>query len=132
MTALLKQRLMKWGLSMSDRVKYQGPSATAAAIGIAAILAAGGQPIRPQSETLAYAGGQPIWPQSETPAYITTHSPSTSGFVEQSLALEMQPAAHNFGEAIATFYATLLEDQEPLGAEFEAIWDANAAELYES
>ena len=26
----------------------------------------------------------------------------------------------------------LLHDQEPLGAEFEAVWDANTGELYES
>lgn len=26
----------------------------------------------------------------------------------------------------------LLQDQEPLGAEFEAIWDANLDDLYES
>jgi hypothetical protein len=26
--------------------------------------------------------------------------------------------------------AALLQGQEPLGAEFEAVWDANAAELY--
>ena len=29
-------------------------------------------------------------------------------------------------------YDSLLQGQEPLGAEFEAIWDANVADLYEA
>ena len=29
-------------------------------------------------------------------------------------------------------YDSLLKCQEPLGAEFEAIWDANVADLYEA
>ena len=32
----------------------------------------------------------------------------------------------------ADVYASMLQGQEPLGAEFEAIWDANVAGLYES
>ena len=35
-------------------------------------------------------------------------------------------------DRIAEVYASLAEDQEPLGSEFEAVWDANAATLYEA
>lgn len=33
---------------------------------------------------------------------------------------------------MAQIYAVLLQGQEPLGAEFEAIWGANVDALYES
>ena len=33
---------------------------------------------------------------------------------------------------MAPVYESLLKDQEPLGAEFEAVWDANVGDLYES
>ena len=32
---------------------------------------------------------------------------------------------------MAPIYDSLLKGQEPLGAEFEAIWDANVGNLYE-
>lgn len=32
---------------------------------------------------------------------------------------------------LAEIYAGLAKDQEPLGAEFEAVWDANVDDLYE-
>lgn len=34
-------------------------------------------------------------------------------------------------DSMAPVYDSLLKGQEPLGAEFEAIWDANVADLYE-
>jgi hypothetical protein len=33
-------------------------------------------------------------------------------------------------DEIAEIVASLLEDQEPLGAEFEAVWDNNVGDLY--
>ena len=38
----------------------------------------------------------------------------------------------NFYEELAEIYLNLVSNQERLGAEFEAIWDANINELYES
>ncbi len=38
----------------------------------------------------------------------------------------------DFAREIAEIYAKLLEGQEPLGPEFEAVWDANVRTLYES
>ena len=35
-------------------------------------------------------------------------------------------------DSVSGVYASLLQGQEPLGAEFEAVWDANAADLYEA
>ena len=35
-------------------------------------------------------------------------------------------------DGVVQFYITMMQGQEPLGAEFEAIWDANVADLYES
>lgn len=32
---------------------------------------------------------------------------------------------------LANLYTNLAKGQEPLGTEFEAVWDANVAELYE-
>ena len=36
-----------------------------------------------------------------------------------------------FEAHLAEIYAALAKDQEPLGAEFEAVWDANVDDLYE-
>lgn len=36
-----------------------------------------------------------------------------------------------FEAHLAEIYAKLAKDQEPLGAEFEAVWDAHADALYE-
>lgn len=37
----------------------------------------------------------------------------------------------NFAMEITALFAALNIDQEPLGEEFEAIWDANTDRLYE-
>lgn len=37
-----------------------------------------------------------------------------------------------FASEIAKIYAVLLDGQEPLGAEFEAVWEANVDQLYET
>lgn len=34
-------------------------------------------------------------------------------------------------DTLQEFFVWLSKQQEPLGAEFEAVWDANAADLYE-
>lgn len=37
-----------------------------------------------------------------------------------------------FAKEIASIYASLAAQQEPLGAEFEAVWDQNTDKLYEA
>ena len=36
-----------------------------------------------------------------------------------------------FEAHLAEIYAELAKDQEPLGAEFESVWDAHTDDLYE-
>jgi len=72
------------------------------------------------------------WPTRETQAFVTDHSGSTYSFFGASLTLDEPSTAQDFGREIATVYALLSDGQEPLGAEFEAVWDANVADLYES
>ncbi|MDG4604095.1 MAG: hypothetical protein P9C55_15170 [Defluviicoccus sp.] len=75
----------------------------------------------------------PAWLSPMEPApYETIHVRSSySGFV---LSLTFPPvfAEADFARQIAEVYAVLSEGQEPLGADFEAVWDANVDILYES
>ncbi len=82
--------------------------------------------------TAAMAAGYPIWPTPETPSYVTRHDRSTFSFFEKSVAFATPLTAQDFGQEIAAVYALLSEGQEPLGAEFEAVWDKNVASLYEA
>lgn len=78
------------------------------------------------------ASGQLTWPLPETPTYTLTQDSSSYSAFEKSLTFAS--ASHNteFARGIADVYAALTEGQEPLGQEFEAIWDANLTTLYES
>jgi hypothetical protein len=100
---------------MNEIVRYRTSPATFAVVGLTAAMAASA-----------------TWPARETPAYLTTHSGSTYSFFEKSLTLAEPSTAQDFGREIAAVYASLSEGQEFLGAEFEAVWDANVASLYES
>lgn len=68
----------------------------------------------------------------EAPAYFTSHSTSSYSSIEKSLTSSKHPATGDFGQEIAAVYAALLEKQEPLGGEFEDVWDRNVESLYES
>lgn len=100
---------------MNELVQYRTTPSTFAVVGLAAAMAAGA-----------------AWPAYETPAFVTEHSGSTYSFFEESLTLDEPSTAQGFGREIAAVYASLSEGQEPLGAEFEAVWDANVANLYEA
>lgn len=39
---------------------------------------------------------------------------------------------NELAEALAEIFADFAANQEPLGAEFEAVWDANVDRLYQS
>lgn len=78
--------------------------------------------------TAAMAAVSPAWPAPAGTLYETSHSrPSYS-----SLSFVSNVSTQNFGQQVAEIYALLLEGQEPLGGEFEAIWDANVDSLYEA
>jgi hypothetical protein len=71
------------------------------------------------------------WPVREEPAYVVPHGISTVGSNKIVVAPVAVPAMQ-FDREIAGVYASLLEGQEPLGSEFEAIWDAHVDSLYEA
>lgn len=70
------------------------------------------------------------WP-AYTPVYSTNQSSSTFSFFEMSRAAEPKMDMHDFAQEIAQVFASLSEGQEPLGSEFEAVWDENLDVLYQ-
>ena len=70
---------------------------------------------------------QTIWQSVfSTPIWII-HIVNSINQLEDSPSPSM-----DFVGKITSFYSELAESQQPLGREFEEIWDANAAYLYES
>ncbi len=78
----------------------------------------------------AIAAGTPTWPLRDTPVYVTLRDGPTFSYFEKSL--RFGSTSQDFADGIARVYASLLQGQEPLGVEFEAVWDAHVADLYES
>ena len=106
---------MKWGLSMNEIVLPRKVSATVAIDGLNATLAL----------------GSASWPAHD-PVYVTTQSIPTFSFFEKSLADTPTTTLHDFAQEIASIFVSLSEGQQPLGAEFEAVWDASVDALYQS
>lgn len=106
---------MTWGLSMNEIVLSRTVTATAAIVGLNAAIAV----------------GSATWPAHE-PAYVTSQSKPTFSFFETACAVVPMTSSHDFAQEIAAIFASLSESQEPLGAEFEAVWDANVDALYQS
>lgn len=79
------------------------------------------------------AASQAHWPTREVPAYIVPQTTRTySSFVDEAVVVIPRLDSDIFAREIARVYAALSNGQEPLGAEFEAVWDANIDSLYES
>ncbi len=72
------------------------------------------------------------WPEIELSTYVSNNAAPTFSSFKNSLTSLSQAAVLDFGQEIATVYASLLDGQEPLGTEFEAVWDANVDQLYEA
>jgi len=68
--------------------------------------------------------------RAQTPLVITAHSPSTFSFFERSV--ERIAMQEPFEKEVSNFFAALSEGQEPLGSEFENLWNQHSADLYES
>ena len=66
------------------------------------------------------------------PGYVTKQNEPSFSFFEKTSTFPKPENTHEFAKDIASVFASLSEGQEPLGSEFEAVWDANLAELYES
>lgn len=101
---------------MNENFQFSSLSATTAILAVASLM----------------SPDHAIWPDQEEPAYVTTHDRPTSSSSDKSLGLRQPSATVNFGQVITTIYATLLDNQVSFGAEFEAVWDDNVSQLYES
>ena len=75
---------------------------------------------------VAVAAG--AWVQTEPAYFVNEAVPSISFFRSTSAEVINE----EFAREIASVFAALSDAQEPLGAEFEAVWDANEESLYES
>ncbi len=105
---------------MNDIVEYCTQTASAGTLAVVGL-------------TAAMAVVQVDWPVNEKPVYEVHHiNPSYSPFIEKFLTSSPISKQMDFAREIAEFYAFLSEGQEPLGSEFEAVWDANVDNLYES
>ena len=99
---------------MDEVVQTKTGTATAAFVGLNATL------------TIGHA----VWPTDE-PVYVTTQNIPSFSFFKQSITFSKPENTREFAKDITSVFASLSEGQEPLGSEFEAVWDANLAELYE-
>lgn len=106
---------MTWGLSMNEIVLPRTMTATAAIVGLNAALAV----------------GNASWPAQE-PVYVTSQSNPTFSFYEAEFAVIPTTTSSDFAQEVADIFVSLSEGQEPLGAEFEAVWDENVDALYQS
>lgn len=83
--------------------------------------------------TAAIASSQIQWPAYESPIYSVDRLKSSySAFTFETLKIQPMYATSIFAQEISAFYNVLTQGQEPLGSDFEAVWDANVDKLYES
>lgn len=71
------------------------------------------------------------WPETAVPSYSVDRQGSSYSPLSGNLAPNSITNIE-FAQRVARLYANLAEGQEPLGREFEEIWDAHADDLYES
>ena len=73
------------------------------------------------------------WPTHEFTYKVSQDAPSFSNYIRTLISdYELSVTLQTFASEIEMIYSALSEDQEPLGSEFEAVWDAHLHELYES
>lgn len=106
---------MKWVLPMNEIILPYTKMATTSVFFLSAALAA----------------GNTEWPVHKPIYSINQSSPTFSSF-KASCAAEPKMTVHDFAQEISQVFASLSEDQEPLGSEFEAVWDENLDVLYQS
>ncbi len=71
------------------------------------------------------------WPTSVRIYDVDQTMPSYNSY-EKAISLVEPEPSQDFSSDIAVVFAELSNDQESLGAEFEAVWDQHTDELYES
>ena len=79
------------------------------------------------SKSLSTTNGGTEWPKFEAP-YADSHSIPTYSSVPVTLA---SATSYDPARKIAIILASLFENMEPLGAEFQAAWDESLEILYE-
>jgi len=73
------------------------------------------------------------WPTSVRLYDVDQTVPSYNSYEKAISLMEPEPTpSQDFSSDIAVVFAELSNDQESLGAEFEAVWDQHTDELYES
>lgn len=107
-------------------ITYDNIIGTASQIIVAGLLASNLFPAKTVDKSpMAYI--QPS--QTEyTPTYNWSSSSQNLSFSLEHETIER----HDFEKSVGRFYAHLLANQEPLGAEFEAVLHKNLWDLYES
>lgn len=71
------------------------------------------------------------WPVYER-AYSVDQSVPTHPGPANNYTIAASPKVQSFANQLATIFASISEGQEPLGPEFEAVWDQNLETLYQS
>lgn len=108
---------------MNEFVDYQGARSSRSYSSVPAVAFLG------LGAAIAAANGG--WPMPDTPTYTAAHARASYSILNDVAVFEFQPSQKSFLDKISSYYAALLANQEPLGAEFENLWNENAAELYE-
>ena len=111
--------MMRWGQDMNEKPRTGATIAAIATMGINVGLA-----VDQESSPV-----QAAWPMLDDTHAVSEIGSSVS-FIDSYVVSGEQAKLREFANNIASVYAKLLEGQEPLGAEFEAVWDAHAEELY--
>ncbi len=76
----------------------------------------------------AIASGAATWPENKQAFFVNEAVPTISLFDPSA----REVTDEKFAKEIASVFAILSRGQEPLGAEFESVWDDNVDTLYES
>jgi hypothetical protein len=86
------------------------------------------------SQGLAHADAPKTTPQGLSPLPYETHAntPSFGQLGNLYNGYQLQAIDQEFVGTVSNFYAQLLDNQEPLGQEFEQVLHDNLWELYES
>lgn len=112
---------------MNEAIRYNAISQTAPTITVFGMVAASLAAVQP------LVPSHPTWPAWELPIFQPLeNNTSYSPFFEQPRASVPFEAEAEFSREIVKIFAELLEGQEPLGAEFEAVLNENIERLYES
>ena len=72
------------------------------------------------------------WPGPVPARVIVNRETGTSNFRKNVLLPFDGLSVREFEDEMASIYASLAAGQEPLGEEFESVWDANVLDLYVS